>query len=169
MLFRSKALADGLVKYLKENGETFGAKTAAANIAYSISSSENVCPCAEAGKFLIPRAKQGSKVLTETLAEQGYAFDDIPIYDILVEQTELARLKTADYITFESGSGVRGFFAGREAEAASLFETVRPVCIGKVTAAVLAEYGVKNALTASDYTADGILEVLMADRNEIAR
>lgn len=72
-------------------------------------------------KFLIPRAKQGSgKVLTETLAEQGYAFDDIPIYDILVEQTELARLKTADYITFESGSGVRGFFAGREAEAASL-------------------------------------------------
>ena len=72
-------------------------------------------------------------------------------------------------ITFESGSGVRGFFAGREAEAASLFETVRPVCIGKVTAAVLAEYGVKNALTASDYTADGILEVLLADRNEIAR
>ncbi|MFR5235104.1 MAG: uroporphyrinogen-III synthase [Pilosibacter sp.] len=103
------------------------------------------------------------------MAEQGYAFDDIPIYDILVEQTELARLKTADYITFESGSGVRGFFAGREAEAASLFETVRPVCIGKVTAAVLAEYGVKNTLTASDYTADGILEVLLADRNEIAR
>ena len=167
--YTTKALADGLVKYLKENGETFGAKTAAANIAYSISSSENVCPCAESGKFLIPRAKQGSKVLTETLAEQGYAFDDIPIYDILVEQTELARLKTADYITFESGSGVRGFFAGREAEAASLFETVRPVCIGKVTAAVLAEYGVKNALTASDYTADGILEVLLADRNEIAR
>ena len=167
--YTTKALADGLVKYLKENGETSGAKTAAANIAYSISSSENVCPCAEAGKFLIPRAKQGSKVLTETLAEQGYAFDDIPIYDILVEQTELARLKTADYITFESGSGVRGFFAGREAEAVSLFETVRPVCIGKVTAAVLAEYGVKNALTASDYTADGILEVLLTDRNEITR
>ena len=122
--YTTKALADGLVKYLKENGETSGEKTAAANIAYSISSSENVCPCAEAGKFLIPRAKQGSEVLTETLAEQGYAFDDIPIYDILVEQTELARLKTADYITFESGSGVRGFFAGREAEAASLFETV---------------------------------------------
>ena len=167
--YTTKALADGLVKYLKENGKTSGAKTAAANVAYSISSSENVCPCAEAGKLLIPRAKQGSKVLTETLAEQGYAFDDIPIYDILVEQTELARLKTADYITFESGSGVRGFFAGREAEAASLFETVRPVCIGKVTAAVLTEYGVKNALTASDYTADGILEVLLADRNEIAR
>ena len=153
---------------LKENGETSGQKLCR-QCRYSISSSENVCPCAEAGKFLIPRAKQGSKVLTETLAEQGYAFDDIPIYDILVEQTELARLKTADYITFESGSGVRGFFAGREAEAASLFETVRPVCIGKVTAAVLAEYGVKNALTASDYTADGILEVLLADRNEIAR
>ena len=34
---------------------------------------------------------------------------------------------------------------------------------------LLAEYGVTNALTASDYTADGILEVLLADRNEIAR
>ena len=130
---------------------------------------ENASPCTAAGKLLIPRAKQGSKVLTEILAEHGYAYEDIPVYDIQVEQTELARLKTADYITFESGSGVRGFFAGREKEAAALFETMRPVCIGKVTAAVLAEYGVTNALTASDYTADGILEVLLADRNEIAR
>ena len=64
---------------------------------------------------------------------------------------------------------MHGFFSGREAEAASLLETVRPGCIGKVTAGVLAEYGVKDALTASDYTADGILEVLLADRNEIAR
>ncbi len=144
--YTTKALADGLVNYLKENGYT-----------------------SEAGKLLIPRAKQGSKVLTDTLAEQGYAFDDIPIYDIQVEQTELARLKHADYITFESGSGVHGFFSGRVAEAASLFETVRPVCIGKVTAGVLAEYGVKDALTASDYTADGILEVLLTDRNEITR
>ena len=85
-----------------------------------------------------------------------------------MERTSLRDLKPPT-ITFESGSGVRGFFAGREAEAASLFETVRPVCIGKVTAAVLAEYGVKNALTASDYTADGILEVLLTDRNEITR
>ncbi len=144
-------------------------KTAAANIAYSISSSENVCPCAESGKFLIPRAKQGSKVLTETLAEQGYAFDDIPIYDILVEQTELARLKLPTISRLRAAPASDGFFAGREAEAASLFETVRPVCIGKVTAGVLAEYGVKDALTASDYTADGILEVLLADRNEIVR
>lgn len=144
--YTTKALAHGLVNHLKENGYT-----------------------SEAGKLLIPRAKQGSKVLTDTLAEQGYTFDDIPIYDIQVEQTELARLKHADYITFESGSGVHGFFSGRVAEAASLFETVRPVCIGKVTAGVLAEYGVKDALTASDYTADGILEVLLADRNEIAR
>ena len=96
-------------------------------------------------------------------------FDDIPIYDVRAEQTDLSRLKHADYITFESGSGVRGFFAGREKDAAALFGTARPVCIGKVTAAVLAEYGVTNALTASDYTADGILEVLLADRNEIAR
>ena len=159
--YTTKALADGLVRLLKEDAEV--------SRAGKLCSSETAGPCAASEKLLIPRAKQGSKVLTETLAKQGYAFDDIPIYDIQVEQTELARLKTADYITFESGSGVRGFFAGREAEAASLFETVRPVCIGKVTAAVLAEYGVKNALTASDYTADGIIEVLLADRNEIAR
>lgn len=147
--YTTKALADGLAAHLKEAGEISG--------------------ISESGKLLIPRAKQGSKILTDRLEEQGYLFDDIPIYDVRAEQTDLSRLKHADYITFESGSGVRGFFAGREKDAAALFGTVRPVCIGKVTAAVLAEYGVTNALTASDYTADGILEVLLADRNEIAR
>ena len=85
--YTTKALEDGLAANLKEAGEISG--------------------ISESGKLLIPRAKQGSKILTDRLEEQGYLFDDIPIYDVRAEQTDLSLLKHADYITIDSGYGVR--------------------------------------------------------------
>lgn len=114
--------------------------------------------------ILIPRAKQGSRILTETLDASGFTYTDLPIYDIHTEQVPLEALNGLDYITFESGSGVRGFFEGRTEEVQKLFQTARPVCIGQVTADVLKEYGVEHALVAEDYTAGGITGVLVRER-----
>lgn len=119
-------------------------------------------------RVLIPRAKQGSKVLTEKLMEAGVDFLDLPVYDLRVEDgTELkARCRGAvDYITFGSGSGVRGFFRENGDAKREIFERgACPVCIGRVTADVLREYGVTRMLVSEDFTADGILRVILKDR-----
>ena len=113
---------------------------------------------------LIPRAKQGSQVLTEILSGRGISYLDLPIYDIRTESPDPKTLSGLQYLTFESGSGVRGFFAENPEEKRKLFETVRPVCIGKVTEQVLKEYGVGHAVTAETYTAEGIVEALLRER-----
>lgn len=59
-------------------------------------------------EVLIPRAKQGSQVLTEILSGCGISYLDLPIYDIRTESPDLKTLSGLHYLTFESGSGVRG-------------------------------------------------------------
>lgn len=120
--------------------------------------------CRQEERILIPRAKQGSKILTETLLKAERSFSDLPIYDIETEDVPIQSLADLDYITFESGSGVRGFFADYQEDKLKLFQTVRPVCIGQVTANVLKEYGVENALVAKSYTADGIAGALVMEK-----
>jgi len=169
---------------------------------------EGLCREVRSGeRVLIPRAVQGSKVLTETLAGAGIEFYDLPVYDIRTEDMLYGRNgrgilggqdgqeipsspdgqgvlscrdgKAAlaaqdsldlpggapDYITFESGSGVRGFFKEHGEEKRRLFEQgTCAVCIGAVTAGVLKEYGISRMIVAKDYTADGILEAMTEDR-----
>jgi len=121
-------------------------------------------------RVLIPRAKQGSKRLTEILSEANIAYTDLSIYDVNVETTEVSGLKGLDYLTFESGSGVRGFFENDpEEKARMLNQFVYPVCIGHVTADVLKEYGVTRALVAKDYTADGICEILKEGGRDVSK
>lgn len=120
--------------------------------------------CKKEERILIPRARQGSKILTETLRMDKREFLDLPVYDIVTEDVPLQSLKDLDYITFESGSGVRGFFENHRQEKTALFQTVRPVCIGQVTADVLKEYGIENALVAKSYTADGIAGALAMEK-----
>lgn len=114
-------------------------------------------------RILIPRAREGSKALTEILSGAGLSFMDLPIYDVETQHVDGEALSGLDYITFESGSGVRGFFAEEPEKRRKLFDTVRPVCIGAVTAEVLKQYGVTGALVARDYTADGIAEAIVRD------
>lgn len=112
-------------------------------------------------KVLIPRAKQGSKLLTEILDRSEISYEDLSIYDVQAEETKAEDLKGIQYITFESGSGVRGFFKEDTETKKKLLNTeVMSVCIGHVTADVLKQYGVTRALVASDYTAEGICRVL---------
>ncbi len=134
-MYTTEALANGLVHVIKSN-ET----------------------------ILIPRAKQGSKILTDTFDRAGFRYDDLAIYDISVEPVTHVALSGLDYITFESSSGVRGFFQSEpEFKRQLLNESVQPVCIGHVTADVLKSFGVNRALVARDYTADGICELLCSE------
>lgn len=119
-------------------------------------------------KVLIPRAVQGSKQLNEILDQNKIDYVDLPIYDIQAESVDSEALKGLDVITFESGSGVRAFFAeNAKAKSEILRNTIQPVCIGHVTADVLSEYGVSNAWTAGTYTADGICEILIQNREQL--
>ncbi len=125
--------------------------------------------CAAAGKgerLFLPRARQGSKRLAERLLSAGIEVFDLAIYDIETEQAPLSELLGVDYVTFGSASGVRGFFAEDVKEKRELFSTVTPVCIGEVTAAALREYGIGRAVVAGDYTADGVAEAIIKERQD---
>lgn len=154
------AVGTGTAEYLKSYGfcadyvpETFTTEALAKGLCQIVGKNERI---------LIPRARQGSKILTEYLDQAGISYKDLPIYDVEVTPAELDELKGLDYISFESGSGVRGFFASDVEEKAKLLnESIWPVCIGHVTADVLKQFGVMRALIAKDYTSDGICEVLI--------
>ena len=118
---------------------------------------------------LIPRARMGSPILREVLCQGGISVRDVPIYDVETEpvgREALGELSGLHYLTFESGSGVRGFFQDLEEEKRRLLETGPcAVCIGKATAEVLRSFGVRRMKTAVDYTADGLLAVILEDWN----
>ncbi len=118
---------------------------------------------------LIPRAKQGSQRLTEILSAANIEHTDLSIYDVKAEATYVSDLKGINYLTFESGSGVRGFFENDSVEKMKILnQSVYPVCIGHVTADVLKEYGVTRALVAKDYTAEGICEILKEGGRDVS-
>ena len=111
--------------------------------------------------ILILRAEQGSEVLTEVLDAAGMNYTDVKIYDILVdeEKRRLANEKAKEmgFITFASGSGVRGFLEnGGEIPAGT-----KAVCIGSSTAKMLKKYGDYEHITAETFNVDGVVEIIL--------
>ena len=117
-------------------------------------------------KILILRAAQGSPVLTEILAKEKKSYTDIKLYDIAIdaEKRRFAHetAKEMDFITFASGSGVRGFFA----QGGTIPQGTTVVCIGTSTAKTLASYGNFSTLTAQTFNVDGIIATI---QNEITK
>lgn len=133
--FTSKALAEGLCSIVKPDEQ-----------------------------ILIPRAVQGSRVLPDALERAGISYLEIPVYDVLMEAVTTENLRGLDVLTFESGSGVRGFFANDPEKKRKILNTsIYPLCIGQVTAEELKKYGVTRALVADDFTAEGICEKLIEE------
>ena len=109
-------------------------------------------------KVLILRAEKGSPVLTEILDKSGISYDDIRIYD--VEPTQSGNSDgevSADFIAFASSSGVKAFFenGGR------ISSKTKIVCIGRITADTLKEYGISDCLISEVSSAQGIADVIM--------
>ena len=117
-------------------------------------------------RTLILRAAQGSPVLTEILEREKKPYTDVKLYDIAIdaEKRRFAHetAKEMDFITFASGSGVRGFFA----QGGTIPQGTTAVCIGISTAKTLASYGNFSALTAQTFNVDGIIAAI---RNEIKK
>ena len=92
-------------------------------------------------KILILRAEQGSEILTEVFDEAGMTYTDVKIYDIHVDEDKRRfaneKAQEMDFITFASGSGVRGFMEN----GGSIPAGTKAVCIGSSTAKMLKKYG----------------------------
>ena len=116
---------------------------------------------------LIPRARMGSPILRDALCQGGISVLDVPVYDVEAEpvgREALSELSRLHYLTFESGSGIRGFFGELADEKRRLLETGPcPVCIGKATAEALSAFGIRRMKIARDYTADGLLSAILED------
>lgn len=110
-------------------------------------------------KVLIPRAMQGSPVLTQVLESHQIPYRNLAIYDVKGELTDYAeRLDELDYLVFVSASGVQAFFTLVQEMGISVPEDIKIVCIGEVTGKKLAEYGRQLDATASVSDVPGLIE-----------
>lgn len=108
-------------------------------------------------RILIPRAVQGSSLLTAPLNANQYT--EIKTYDI-VAQNQCSMPKDLDYITFASASGVRNFF---DILNLKLNNNTTAIAIGDVTGEELKAYGITNYVVADTYTSDGISQKIIEE------
>jgi uroporphyrinogen III methyltransferase/synthase len=108
---------------------------------------------------LILRAENGSDDLTQELKKSNIQFKDIKIYDTIDIHKKIDCY--TDYITFASASGVRAFF-----DNGGTLNNSIPVCIGEITANELKKYSDLIPLVAKNHTADGIISLILEDKNE---
>lgn len=112
--------------------------------------------------FLL-RAEEASKELNQALSQAGIVYTDIPFYHTVTDERkagELNRiLSQADYVTFCSASAVKAFASMVDKKA---FDT-KVICIGPVTAAEAEKAGIPVYMSAIEYTAEGIRDVLLYD------
>ncbi len=118
----------------------------------------------EGERVLLLRAKDGSSVLTEKLAEAGVDFTDVPVYETWVDERrkeELNRaVREADYVVAASGSAVRAL-CGMVEEKEYLSGKV--VSIGPSTTREAEKMGIAVRRTAAEYTSEGIVGAILAD------
>ncbi len=114
-------------------------------------------------RALIARAAQARDVLPDELRRRGAEVDVIALYETIAEpldQSQLAAVAAADYVTFTSSSTVRFFL---EALGDGQRAAGRAVSIGPVTSAALREHGLEPAVEAERSDIDGLIEALVAD------
>lgn len=114
-------------------------------------------------KLLILRAEQGSEILTEVLDAAEMTYTDVKIYDILVDEekrrTANEKVREMDFITFASGSGVRGFMEN----GGTIPDGTKAVCIGTSTTKMLKKYGDYEKITAETFNVDGVVERILKE------
>lgn len=111
-------------------------------------------------KLLLPRAKIGTKELTEALSKAGILFDDIPVYDTVYKNEGLLKISEildggeVDYVAFTSASTVMGFAAAADGKD---FSGITAVCIGEQTAKEAQRLGMKTVIS-NKITIDSLVE-----------
>lgn len=110
-------------------------------------------------KILIPCSADARMTLTDGLKEMGADAERIHIYTaekpLHTDQKLLDEVKNADIITFTSSSTVTNFFSMIPSTDAVL------ASIGPVTTATIADHGFTPAITADEFTIDGLVQAMV--------
>ncbi len=110
-------------------------------------------------RVLIPCSADARMTLTEGLMELGAHVDRIHIYSAekpaAMDEKILEEVKNADVVTFTSSSTVTNFFDIVKGSGALL------ASIGPVTTETLVKRGYTPAVTADEYTIDGLVKALL--------
>jgi uroporphyrinogen III methyltransferase / synthase len=129
-------------------------------------------------RFLFPRAEEGRDILPEGLRKAGAEVDLITVYRTVPSeegrealQALLSGGQKADWVTFASGSAVRGFLAlgGPETVLSWMRENrVKVASIGHVTDGVLQESGLEVTVSASYPGPKGMIEAMKRHEREVS-
>ena len=118
-------------------------------------------PTAEhTGRVLLARAEVGREVLPDGLRDRGWTVDVVPAYRTVpatLSESELARLRAAELVTFASASAVTSFVA-----AAGAAGSPPAAVIGPITAAAARDAGLHIAVESPEHTLDGLVAALCA-------
>jgi uroporphyrinogen III methyltransferase/synthase len=115
-------------------------------------------------RVLVARAAEARDALPEGLRERGAEVVVVPLYDTVAEQldeTQLAAVDRADFITFTSSSTVRFFMDALDG--GGLPDGVRVISIGPITSATARELGLEVHAEAAQHDIDGLVETLLAE------
>ncbi len=116
-------------------------------------------------RVLLPRAALARDVLPLELEKRGARVHVAPAYGtVLPEASEVAAAKVfsasgkPDWVTFTSSSTAKNF---AKLVPADRLEGVRVASIGPITSATIGELGMPVDIEAREYTADGLIDVLI--------
>ena len=115
-------------------------------------------------RVLIPRAQEARELLPESLREYGATADVAPVYQTVAADTDAEPVKKllaageVDFVTFTSSSTVTNLV--KLLGDASLLQSAKAVCIGPITAETCRRNGIEPTAVASEYTIDGLVEIL---------
>lgn len=115
-------------------------------------------------RIMLLRSAMASSKLSEVLRGEGFAVEDLSIYDVKKEVYGDA-LPALDYLTFSSAGGVKLFFE----QYGEIPAGTRCVCIGGVTAQALSQYVDKPFLLSRFISAEGVVETVLRDQREQGR
>jgi uroporphyrinogen III methyltransferase/synthase len=116
-------------------------------------------------RILLLRADIARKALFDELTASGALPEEISIYRTMTAEPPpeaFDRLANGiDVATFTSSSTVRAFFELCGPKAQGYLAGATIACIGPITAETAREYGLPVHITASEYTANGLVQALL--------
>ena len=123
-------------------------------------------PDPDGKRILLPRATVARDALVRGLTQRGAVVDEIPVYETVTPRLEPQVWQELDFrvdvVTFTSSSTVRGFFDLLGERSKAVLQEAASACIGPITAGTLQEFGFQPQIIATEYTADGLLNDLIA-------
>lgn len=134
--------------------EQFGGRALGEAMARRVATGEQV---------LLLRAKEAHPDLGEVLTKKGIAFEDVAVYETILEEGSAIEVQEGDLAAFASASAVKGFV---QAVSCAEVSKVQAVCIGPQTAAEAGKRGMACVVAKNATIDDLVNAVVLAYRGE---